>query len=167
MNRPARLAIGSRLRLAALPVVHLFLIVLTMILSYKNPADAYYRIFGVDPLAAAVGMVSEGSAFYGALLIFGTAWWYFIGWIGWVSRNGRINRLSAGLGAILALFFGIIGAKMSTDIFRQDLDDGVLSAGAILQYASLGVLCLGAFVVAAYSAMAALRRKKPEASRSN
>ena len=148
-------------------MIHLFLIVLTIILSSRSPAGAYYRIFGVDPLAAAVGMISEGSTFFGTLLIFGTAWWYFIGWLGWASSNHRISRPTAGLCAVLALFFGMIAANMTTEIFRQDLDAGILSAGAILQYASLGVLCLGAFVAGAYSAMAALRRKKSEALRSD
>jgi len=45
-----RFSVTSHLALAGLPALNLLLVAFTMIV----PGGAYYRIFGVDPLAAAV-----------------------------------------------------------------------------------------------------------------
>jgi hypothetical protein len=80
-----------KLPLVVLPTLYLLLVVLTMVLSATLPGGAYYRMLGVNPLAAMIGMVSEGGVFYGALFLFGTAWWFFIGAIGWSSRSGTVS----------------------------------------------------------------------------
>src|SRR5579863_5633418 len=87
-----------------LPAVHLLLIILTIFVSAHVPGGAYHRIIGVDPVGAAVGMVSEGAIFYVTLLLCGTAWWLFIGAIGWTSAAGSLSRPFAGLGASLSAF---------------------------------------------------------------
>jgi hypothetical protein len=162
MTRAKTLARSLPLLLVILPAVHVFLVVLTIMLSSKTSGGAYYRIFGVDPLAAVLMVVYDDTTLVvvGVLLVVGTAWWYFIGRIGWESSKGRISRLSSALGAVLALFFGVMGIAMSKDVFYQDLRDGALTGGAILQYVCVGTICVGAFVTACYSTRAALRSKR-------
>jgi hypothetical protein len=46
---------------------------------------------------------------FGIFLVIGTTWWYFIGRIGWESKQGRIGRVTAGLAALLALLFALVG----------------------------------------------------------
>ena len=147
--------------LVVLPAIHVILVALTMVLSRDTPGGAYYRIFGVDPLSAMPMMVYDGTlAVIVFILVFGTAWWYFIGRIGWESSQARMSRFGAGLGALLTLFFGVVGVALSMGIVNEDKNDGALSAGAILQYFLVGFLCLGAFVSASCSAKHALRRTK-------
>jgi hypothetical protein len=150
-----RFSANSYLPLAALPALYLLLIAFTVLVSLNVPGGAYYRIFGVDPVAAAVGMVYEGAEFYAVLFLVGTAWWLFIGTIGWKSRNRNISRTGAVLGALLSLVSALIGVAMTKDVFHQDLNEGALSLAAIFQYMGVGMLCLGALVVAIYAAMAA------------
>jgi hypothetical protein len=161
MTREARHALMPYLPLFVLPAVHIFLVALTTILSRMTPGGAYYRILGVDFVAAPIMMVFDNAPIIvGVLLIVGTALWYFIGWIGWESSKGKISRLSAAVGGLFALFFGAIGALATKEILYEDLLRGSPSVGAILQYACVGVLCLGAFVVTIYSAIAALGRRE-------
>jgi len=160
MTLGKRIAFPTYVALLALPSIHVFLVVLTMIVSIGTPGGAYYRIFGVNPVAGAVGMITEGPVFFVALFVCGTAWWYFIGLIAWKSRRGRITPISAGLGAVLALFSGAVGASASRDALYQDLHDRVLSVGPIFQYACIALICTGSFVTAYYAATAALRKNK-------
>jgi hypothetical protein len=155
-----KFSINPCLPLVALPALHLFLVAFTILVSVRVPGGAYYRILGIDPLAAVVGMVDEGTIFYAVLLVFGTAWWLFIGSIGWKSRDVDMSRPIAALGALLSLFSAAVGIAMTEGPFHEDVHDGVLSVGAIFQYICVGMLCLGALVVTIYSAMAALRRKR-------
>lgn len=138
MTREKRLAIKSHLALVVLPTVYVSLVVFTRILSAKEPGGTYYRVLGVNPLAAAVGMVYEGGIFFGVLLIFGTAWWSLIGVIGQETRNGNRSRLSAALGAFLSLFSGVIGAVLTNGVLYRDLHDSGLPVWALLQYACVG-----------------------------
>ena len=165
MPRAISLSTAPALPLVVLPTIHVILVALSMFLSINIPGGAYYRIFGVDPFSAMFMMVYDGTlAVIVFILILGTAWWYFIGRIGWESSQGRMSRLGAGLGALLTLFFGVIGVALSKGVVYEDIHDGALSAGAILQYVLAGLLCLGAFVAAGYSAKHALRGKKAGAS---
>jgi hypothetical protein len=149
------------LSLLILPAVHVSLIVLTILLSLNTPGGAYYRLLGVDVLAAPVLMVNENPIIINAVfLIFGTAWWYFIAKIGWASNNGRMTRLGSGLGALLALTFAVIGTGMSRDVLYEDFDAGQLSVPVILQYALIAAICFGAFISAIYSIVAVVRPKR-------
>jgi hypothetical protein len=147
--------------LAALPLIHVLLVILSMILSVHTPGGAYFRLFGVDPLSAMAMMVYDGTAtVIGFILILGTGWWYFLGRIGWESSHGRLSRFGAGLGALLTLFFGATGVILTKGVITEDIQEGTLSAGAIFQYVLVGLLCVGAFVAAGRAATHALRRKK-------
>jgi hypothetical protein len=155
MANEKRYSITPYLPLVALPALHALLVAFTMLVSLSVPGGAYYRIFGVDPLAAAVGMVYEGAVFYAVLLLAGTAWWFFIGMIGWKSINRNMGRPVAIIGALLSLLSSLVGITMTKDVLYQDLHRGLLSLTAIFQYAGVGMLCLGAFVVTIYAVIAA------------
>jgi hypothetical protein len=155
-----RFSITPYLPLVTLPAFYVLLVVFTMLVSVNVPGGAYYRIFGVDPLAAAVGMVYEGAGFYTVLFLSGTVWWFFIGTIGWKSRNRNISRPASILGTLLSLLSVLIGIAMTKDAFHHDLNGGALSLAAIFQYAGVGILCLGAFVVTIYAVAAAFGHAK-------
>jgi hypothetical protein len=165
MTRATPPADAFALPLLILPTIHVLLVTLTIILSSNTPGGAYDRIVGVDPLGLGVLMIFDGTlAVAGFFLIFGTAWWYFIGRIGWESSQGRLSRFGAGSGALLTLFFGATGVILTKSVVNGDIRGGTLSAGAIIQYVLVGLLCVGAFVAACYSSKHALRRKKVGAS---
>lgn len=147
------------LSLIVLPSIHVILVAVTILLSLKTAGGAYYRLVGVDPLAAVFMMADEGVALsvVGAILIFGTAWWYFIGRIG--CRRGKLSRVGSALGAILALFFGVIGFLISKQTFLSDFNNGQLSAGALFQYFCVAAILAGAFISAIYSTKATFRKK--------
>jgi len=147
--------------LLPLPSLYILLVVFTMIQSTKVDGGTYYRILGVNPILFVVGMVSDGTLFYAFLLVFGTFWWSCIGFIGRKSWDGNASRISGALGVFVAVCTGAIGILMTKDVFYQDQDAGTLSLGAIFQYAGVGMLCLGAIVVAIYAAKTALGHKKP------
>jgi hypothetical protein len=147
----------------ALPGVYVFLVTFTMIQSTRVPGGTYYRIFGVNPMAIAVGMVSEGALFFGVLLVFGTFWWFYIGWIGRKSCEGIVSRFSSALGAVLSLLSALAGVGITHSILSSDASS--LRLGAIVQYASVGLLCLGAVVAAIDSTIAVVRRSKTDGSR--
>jgi hypothetical protein len=100
----------------------------------------------------------------GFILILGTGWWYFLGRIGWESSQGRLSRFGAGVGALLTLFFGATGVILTKGVVNEDIREGALSAGAIVQYVLVGLLCAGAFVAAFYSSKHALKGNKISAS---
>jgi hypothetical protein len=165
MTRATPSADAFALPLLILPTIHVLLVTLTIILSSNTPGGAYDRIVGVDPLGLGVLMIFDGTlALAGFFLIFGTAWWYFIGRIGWESSQGRLSRFGAGSGALLTLFFGATGVILTKSVVNGDIRGGTLSAGAIIQYVLVGLLCVGAFVATCYSSKHALRGKKVGAS---
>jgi hypothetical protein len=146
----------------ALPGIYLFLVTFTIIQSIGVPGGTYYRIFGVNPIAIVVGMVSEGALFFGVLSVFGTFWWFYIGWIGWKSWEGSVSRFSSALGAVLSLLSALAGVGMTRYILSSDAS--ALRLGATVQYACVGLVCLGAVVAAIYSTVAAFRRNKTSGS---
>lgn len=153
------------LPLLILPATYVLLILLTVLLSLRTYGGAFYRIIGVNPVAGGLMMIYDNAVvIIEIFLISGTPWWYFIGRIGWDSKKRRIGRLSSSLGAILALFSCWAGTSMTTEVLKRDIRDGILSGVVILQYSIVGILCLGAFISAIYSAIAALKKKEAVAS---
>jgi hypothetical protein len=142
-----------------MPVIHILLVLFTMMISSKTPEGAYYRIEGIDPVGMAVGMIFDGATFWGALLVIGTGWWYFIGKIGYDSHSGRINRFVAPLGALLALFSGATCLSLTTGSVLQDLRDHNLPIWGVLQYACAVPFCVGAFITTVYAMMAFFRKQ--------
>jgi hypothetical protein len=92
---------------------------------------------------------------------FGTAWWYFIGQIGWASGLHSIGRASSGLAAVIAFLFAGIGTSMCRDNLRNDSISGILSGAVILQYVLVGALILGAWSsgICSVAAMLGILRK--------
>jgi hypothetical protein len=142
--------------------MHFSLVVLTILLSLKTAGGTYFRIFGLDPLAAAFMMADEGVALpvVEALLILGTAWWYFIGRIGWASNRGKLSRVGSALGAILVLFFIVVGFLLAKQTFYSDFNNGQLSAGALIQYYFVAAILVGGLISAIYSMRATFRQQR-------
>ncbi len=134
--------------LLLLPGLYVLLAAFTMFQSVRVAGGTYHRIFGVNPVAAVVGMVSEGGWFYGFLLVFGTLWWFCIGYVGWKSWEGSVSRPSSALGVLISLLSVALGVGLTQETLGHD--DAALSAGAIIQYVSVGVLCLGALAAASF-----------------
>jgi hypothetical protein len=145
----------------AVPALYLLLVVFTMYVSSQVPGGAYYRIFGVAPLAAVIGMVHEGANFYVALLLFGTAWWVLVAYCGWKSKE---SGMVAAASALMSLVSVVMAAVMTKSPFYQDMREGLLSVSAVFQYVGVGVLCLGALTIAIYSTWIAFGRNKPTQS---
>jgi len=135
--------------LAILPGIHIFLVILTVELSATTPGGAYYRIVGVDPVVAGLLMVYEGVFIHLCFLLVGTAWWFGVGLLGWLSRGGRVSAVSRAV--VINTLIGLLGIAMVIPVFRRDLVNGVVSLAVGLQYLCAGLLCIGAFVSAAYA----------------
>jgi hypothetical protein len=156
VTRP--LILDGTIPLLILPALYLTLATFTMLQSNEIPGGSYFRIFGVNPLAAIVGMATEGAAFYAAVFGFGALWWYYIGFVGWKSFRGTLSRMSSGFGAFIAAATAIIGAGLTRETIAQD--QARLTAGAIFQYAIIAVLFVGAIAAAVSGAIATFRRSR-------
>ncbi len=145
-----------------LPGLHFFLVILSMILSINTPGGTYFRMLGADPVVAAAMMVYDGmGVIVVGLLLFGTGWWFFIGWIGWASVKRRIGRLVSVLCVLFAAFFGVVGIGLSIETLRSDDFRSLIPmAGAILQYVCVALLCAGVFVSAGFALVAVMRENK-------
>lgn len=138
------------------PFIYVGTVVLTCSLSARTPGGAYYRIWGIDPLAAMFGMVYDNVAvIVGVFLVSGTPWWYLVGRIGWGDRK---RRLSAGVGgALFALFTCFVTASITLGVLKQDIHAGLLTDMVIFQYSLVALLCFGALVSTLCAVVAALR----------
>jgi hypothetical protein len=101
---------GRYVWLVSLPSLYVLLVVFTMIQLTRVAGGTYYRIFGVNPVAIAVGMVSEGPLFFGVLLVFGTLCWFYIGYISRKSWERSGSRLSSALGVVVSLLTAWAGS---------------------------------------------------------
>jgi hypothetical protein len=144
-----------------LPGIYVATIVLTTTLSAKTPGGAYYRIFGICPAVASLGMVFDNAVvLVGAFLLVGTPWWYLVGRIGWDSYDRRHGVLPPTVGAVFALFTCFISTAMTVGAYRGDIHDGAFRNAAIAQYWLVSLLCLGALVSMLFALWAALTPNK-------
>jgi hypothetical protein len=148
--------------LLILPSIYVIAILLTAALSVRMPGGAYYRIIGIDPVAGMFGMVYDSDAILvGAFLIFGTPWWYLMGRIALNSKNRKFSSWGSGAAAVLAFFTCFVATSMSTDVLKQDIREGPLTAMAILQYSLVAFLCFGSLVSTIYATIAVFARNRP------
>ena len=158
INMASSASVGRYIPLLVLPSLYALLIAFTILQSTKVAGGTYYRIFGVNPIAAVVGMTSEGGMFYAFLVGFGILLWFYIGYVCWKSWRGNLSLPSSALGAFISLISVMFAVELTRETFRHD--DTTSSTGAVIQYASVGVLCLGALAAALSSTMGVFRRKK-------
>jgi hypothetical protein len=151
-------SVGRYIPLLVLPSLYALLIAFTILQSTKVAGGTYYRIFGVNPIAAVVGMTSEGGMFYAFLVGFGILLWFYIGYVGWKSWEGSLSRPSSVLGAFISLMSVVCAVGLTRDTFTHE--ETAMSAGAVIQYAGAGVLCLGALAATLSSTIAVFRRNK-------
>ncbi len=86
-----------------LPAIHIVLFAVTAIVGEKA-ATGGNPLFCVDLPISLPLVARDDSPTVIIVGILATAWWYFIGQIGWSSKKGRISRIGSGLGAILIAF---------------------------------------------------------------
>jgi len=130
-----------------LPGVYVIAVFLTMALSVRTPGGAYYRILSLCPPVASLGMVVDNDlVMVSAFLLLGTPWWYLVGRIGWDGRERKRSFVSPVVGALIALFTCFVSTGMALDPLKQDIHDGVLKSGAVLQYLLVALLCIGALL---------------------
>ena len=144
--------------LFVLPSLYALLVAFTIVQSARVAGGTYYRIFGVNPIAPFAGMASGDGFFYASLLAFGTLWWFYIGYVGWKSWEGSLSRPSSVLGAFISLMSVVCAVGLTRDTFTHE--ETAMSAGAVIQYAGAGVLCLGALAATLSSTIAVFRRNK-------
>ena len=145
----------SSTRYLILPGIYVATIVLTAALSANTPGGAYYRIFGICPPVASLGMVFDNAVvLVGAFLLVGTPWWYLVGRIGWDSYDRRHGVLASLGGAAIALFTCFVSSGMSRDVFRHD---GPFTTAMIAQYWLVALLCLGSLISMLFALGAAFR----------
>lgn len=123
-----------------LPSLHLFLCVLATMLSGSYDGWGWSRMMGVDPFCAPVLMVIESLPKIFAIFAgVGTAFWAFVGFLGWRSYQGKLSRLGSLLGAVLICFFLVVGFSLTIDLIHQERQMGVLIASGIFQFLLVGV----------------------------
>jgi hypothetical protein len=108
-----------------LPSIHLVLFLFTMITGgrYGNP------FFCVD-LPLSLPLVARDDARTILVVgILGTAWWYFIGQIGWSSKQRTISRVASGLGAFLVLV-DVAVYIVALGLLTGGIMSGIYAAGA-------------------------------------
>jgi hypothetical protein len=139
--------------------MHLILCGITALISLKLPGGgAWYRIIPINlPWSVSLVVLDGWLPIFIVFFVLGTAQWWFIGKMGWLSRRHEGDRVLAALGAAIGLLNGVIGARGSVDTLRSDLHQGLLTGGAVIQYVCVGLLCVGALISGLYSAAAALR----------
>lgn len=153
----ARVGRWFRARYFILPGIYLSLILLTAALSAKTPGGTYYRIWGICPPVASLGMIFENATvLVVAFLLIGTPWWYWVGRIGWDSYGRRRGGSEATRGAIFALFTCLVSTAMTLGVYKSDIRDGAFKSAAIAQYWMVSLLCLGAFLSGLLALRAAL-----------
>ena len=135
----------------------MFAILLATALSPSTPGGAYYRILGLCPLVASIGMVVDNDAvIVGAFLLLGTPWWYLVGRIGWDSHERGHGLLRPIVGAAIAVFTCFISTAMTVDQLKSDIHDNALKSAALAQYSLVALLCVGALLSALSALMAAV-----------
>jgi hypothetical protein len=140
-----------------LPGIYVATIFLTAALSLGTPGGAYYRIWGICPPVASLGMVVDNDAvIVGAFLLLGTPWWYLVGRIGRDGHERRRGLLRPTVGAVIALFTCFISSAMTLDPVREDIRDNALKSAAIAQYSLVALLCVGALLGILFAVVAAV-----------
>ena len=131
-------------RYLILPGIYVATIAVTAVISVATPVGAYYRIIGICPPAASVGMVFDNlGVLVGTFLLLGTPWWYLVGRIGWDGYEHRRSFVGSVGGAAIALLTCFISGVMTYGTFIHDGNGGTFRVGIIAQYWLVGLLCLG------------------------
>ncbi len=136
--------------------IHVALFVITMLSGgrYGNP------FFCVDIPISLPLVARDDTSTIAVVGILGTAWWYFIGQIGWSAKQGKVSRAGSGLGAFLILLLCSIDsfAMVSESFFILRAREFSIADVAVYLLAAL-LLC-GGMVSGVLAAKAALRRTR-------
>jgi hypothetical protein len=137
-----------------LAVIHVVLFVLTF--SFQKTASGGNPFFCVD-LPWTIALVAEGqSSRIPVVGILATAWWFFIGYVGWSSRWGRISRAGSIVSASLLPLICAFDSYAMLSQFGLIAHQPDFSSIDVVIYILAAALILGGFVSAIYAWVAAL-----------
>jgi hypothetical protein len=141
-----------------LPGLYVFIVVFTVLQSFREPGGTFFRLVGINPLAVMAAIVSESMVY--EFLGGGIVWWFGIAWIWKASREGRVSSLSIGLGCVLSLASALSAVVGTYSSLSSEMH--ALSPVGVIQYVCIGLFCLGT-VAAAGEITIALFRPEPRA----
>lgn len=95
-----------------------------------------------------------------AVAILATVWWFFVGQIGWSSKQGHISGSRSGLGAILIGFIVGLDLVFMSGEFPLILREPNFNAVDVVIYLLAALLLAGGIISAAYSLRAAIAPHK-------
>jgi hypothetical protein len=137
-----------------LPTIHIIFCAVSAIAGEKvasggNPFVCVDLPFSL-PLVA-----REDSMTVIIVAVLATAWWYFIGQIGWSSNQGRMSRFGSALGALLVGFIIAADSFLMISQFSLIFSERNFGAVDVVIYSLAALLLSGGVVSATYSALAA------------
>ena len=138
-----------------LPAVYILLCAVTAIAGGKAATGGNPLVCVELPLSLPL-LAGSNPTFAVVVAILAMAWWYFIAQIGWSSKQGRIRRYGAGLGAILIGFVITVDSFLMISQFFMISREPNFKAVDVVIYLLAVLLLSGGIVSAAYSAMAAI-----------
>jgi hypothetical protein len=137
-----------------LSAIHIVLFVLTF--SFGKTASGGNPFVCVDlPWSFALFAEGHGSRIFPVGFL-ATAWWYFIGHIGWSSRSCRMSREGSMAGAFFVPLICTFDSYAMISQFRPIVREPNFSAVDVAIYILAAALVLGGFISAAYAWIAAL-----------
>ena len=147
MANPTRL----RRLLLALPGVHLLLVAVTIL----APGELI-RVLGVDPFVFPF-MFSKDSVVIAVFLIFGTFWWFAIGYVGWRGASESAGRTFGWSSGVLLLLLSLLGILFSVGMLLEDIGGKRYEAILFIQEFLVALLCSGALASSLFCFKAAVR----------
>jgi len=145
------------IELSLLPGLHLIAFIFGSILSLRSP-------YGLSPLFCVdlpISLPLVGRDDWPTVTVvglLGTAWWYFIGRVGWMSSRGMISRGASVGGALVILLTCGIGSYALVSQASGWTRDERFSLAVIINYCMAGLLLVGGFRSGITSAISALNR---------
>jgi hypothetical protein len=147
----------DKVSLLRLPVVlaatHLALFLITMLSGLKT-ASGGNPLFCVD-LPVSLPLVGRDDTWtIVGVGILATIWWFFIGQVGWLSKQGRISRTVSAVGAALTLLICAADAYAMISQFVLISREPDFSTIDVVIYMFAAALLAGGLISAGYAARA-------------
>lgn len=139
-----------------LSAIHLVLFLITMLSGLKT-ASGGNPLFCVD-LPMSLPLVGRDDTWtVVAVGILATIWWFFIGQVGWLSRQGKISRTvsAAGAGVVLLICAAAAYAMISQFVLISREPDFSTIDTVIYMFAA--ALLAGGLISAGYAARATFK----------
>lgn len=150
--------IQLRQLLLALPGVHLLLVAVT----FLAPGELI-RVLGVDPFVFPF-MFSKDWIVIAVFLIFGTLWWFAIGYVGWRGASESAGRTFGWSSGVVLLLLSSLGILFSIGMLLEDIGGKRFEAVLLIQEFLVALLCAGALASSLFCFNAATRNTNSSSS---